>query len=194
MKTILVIGWLALFGGMMYSANQETTIEKLPMFNANQVTLKSTKGTWLQKGKPFTGVLFELSPQGDTIAYSGFLEGKEHGKWQSFYAPGMLSEERFYEHGLKAGTLKKWHENGQLQMHVQFSNGEYEGTLREWDANGLLIREANYEMGHEAGVQKAWYANGKIRSNYVIVKGRRYGLLGTKNCINVSDTFISNRK
>ena len=46
----------------------------------------------------------------------------------------------------------------------------------------------NYYNGKEQGSQKVWYNNGKIKSNYVVKDGRRYGLLGTKNCTNVKDT------
>jgi antitoxin component YwqK of YwqJK toxin-antitoxin module len=48
----------------------------------------------------------------------------------------------------------------------------------------------NYQKGHEEGEQKWWYDNGKIKANYIIKDGRRYGLLGTKNCINVSDSIF----
>ena len=48
----------------------------------------------------------------------------------------------------------------------------------------------NYVKGHEEGSQKMYYDNGKIRSNYTIIAGRRYGLLGTKNCVNVADSVF----
>jgi antitoxin component YwqK of YwqJK toxin-antitoxin module len=49
---------------------------------------------------------------------------------------------------------------------------------------------AHFKDGQEEGSQKLWYDNGKIRANYVIIKGKRYGLLGTKNCKNVSDSIF----
>ena len=49
------------------------------------------------------------------------------------------------------------------------------------------IEEFNYKMGREFGSQKVWYLDGKIKSNYIIKNNRRYGLLGTKNCTNVSE-------
>ena len=53
--------------------------------------------------------------------------------------------------------------------------------------NGKLIEELNYLYGYENGSQKVWYLNGKIKSNYVIKNSRRFGLLGTKNCVNTSE-------
>jgi antitoxin component YwqK of YwqJK toxin-antitoxin module len=48
----------------------------------------------------------------------------------------------------------------------------------------------NYVMGHESGAQQQFYTDGKIKANYTIIDGRRYGLLGTKNCVNVSDSIF----
>jgi antitoxin component YwqK of YwqJK toxin-antitoxin module len=47
----------------------------------------------------------------------------------------------------------------------------------------------NYEAGIEVGQQRQWYDDGSVRSNYVMKNGRRFGLLGTKNCINVKDSL-----
>ena len=68
-----------------------------------------------------------------------------------------------------------------------FKDGEYDGTNRIWTKDGHLIEEFNYKMGQEFGSQKVWYLDGKIKSNYIIKNNRRYGLLGTKNCTNVSE-------
>ena len=67
---------------------------------------------------------------------------------------------------------------------------EYYGEMKEWTIDGKLFHLAHYVNGQEEGIQKMWYENGKIRANYVIIKGKRYGLLGTKNCRNVSDSII----
>ena len=38
-------------------------------------------------------------------------------------------------------------------------------------------------------MQQFWYNDGEIKSNYIIKNKRRYGLLGTKNCVNVSNSI-----
>ena len=55
---------------------------------------------------------------------------------------------------------------------------------------GKLFHLATYKNGQEEGTQKMWYDNDKIRANYYIIDGKRYGLLGTKNCKNVSDSIF----
>jgi antitoxin component YwqK of YwqJK toxin-antitoxin module len=66
-----------------------------------------------------------------------------------------------------------------------------EGELKEWTESGQLFHLAHYKNGQEDGVQKMWHANGKIRSNFVLIQGRRYGLLGTKNCRNFNEKILA---
>ena len=82
--------------------------------------------------------------------------------------------------------------NGVLNKKFEFvaNDDTYEGEMKQWNVDEQLIHLANFKNGQEEGSQKLWYDNGKIRANYVIIKGKRYGLLGTKNCRNVSDSII----
>lgn len=125
----------------------------------------------------------------DTMMVTQFLDGKEHGRWIKFYAPGQKMEERYFDKGRKVDTLRIWWENGVLQAEIPFKDDEYEGESVEWNKEGCMIRRMHYVKGHEEGAQQQWYDDGSVRSNYVIRNGRRYGLLGTKNCVNVSDSL-----
>ena len=80
-----------------------------------------------------------------------------------------------------------FYNDGAKNFVFMFKNGEYNGTNSLWTKDGQLIEEFNYKMGREFGSQKVWYLDGKIKSNYIIKNNRRYGLLGTKNCTNVSE-------
>jgi antitoxin component YwqK of YwqJK toxin-antitoxin module len=99
-------------------------------------------------------------------------------------------EERYYAQGKKQGRQVANWENGQKRFEFTAINDAYEGELKEWSHEGLLFHLAHYANGQEEGVQKLWYDNGKIRANYVMIKGKRFGLLGTKNCKNVSDSIF----
>lgn len=132
---------------------------------------------------------FEFYPgTADTLAVRSICNGMEHGEFRRFHENGVLMEKRYYVQGVKTGPLKRYWSNGRIQAEYFFASGEYQGTCREWNPEGKLVREMNYERGYESGSQKQWYDDGSIRSNYIIRNGRRYGLLGTKNCINVSDS------
>lgn len=144
-------------------------------------------------GQVFSGVLFSLHENGDTAFLHSFKDGREHGDWKEFYPGHILKEKRSFTNGKKTAHYLAYWPNGKQQLDYFFEDDEYQGTCREWMDDGTLIKEMNYNKGHEAGSQKAWYGNGKVRSNYTVINGRRFGLLGTKNCKNVSDSIFNSR-
>ena len=99
-------------------------------------------------------------------------------------------EQRNYLNGRKNGKQIAYWENGNKKFEFIAKDDAYEGEMKEWNIEGKLIHLANFKNGQENGTQKMWYDNGKIRANYVIIDGKRYGLLGTKNCRNVSDSIF----
>ena len=172
------------------SCNQAT--EALAV-NGAAVAFQRTNGVLHVDNKPFTGVLFWLyAGTQDTAAIEGYARGVEQGTWKKFYTGGLLQERRDFNAGKKVGDYFAWWENGHPKLHYVFKDDEYEGTCREWNSAGMLIKEMNYHKGYEAGTQKMFYDNGKVRSNYIIMNGRRFGLLGTKNCMNVPDSVFKN--
>lgn len=161
------------------------------LLNREEARLQLVNGIVYRADKPFTGTVFSFFPAtADTAERAGYLEGREHGIWKQYYPGGHLREQRAYDRGRKVGDYVAWWENGRKKLHYQFANDEYEGTCREWNEAEVLIQEMNYTKGHENGAQKLFYNDGKIRANYTIIDGRRYGLLGTKNCVNVSDSVF----
>ena len=140
--------------------------------------------------KKYSGFLIELNANKDTILLETYVAGRLNGTCKKWYPNRQLQEVRQYKAGKKEGKQIAYWENGKKRFEFFAKNGEYEGELKEWSSNGKLFHLANYENGHEEGTQKMWYDNGKVRANYVIIKGRRFGLLGTKNCKNVSDSIF----
>jgi hypothetical protein len=160
--------------------------------NGAGIQLQWVNGLAQLNHQPFNGTLFTLHPgTADTAAISTYSNGRENGVWKQFYEKGRLKESRTFINGKKTGVYTAWWQNGRKQLEYLFADDEYEGPCREWNADGLLTREMYYKKGHEEGLQRCWYDNGKVKANYSIVNGRRYGLLGTKNCVNVSDSIFN---
>jgi len=128
----------------------------------------------------------------DTAEIRSYRDGLENGAWKQFYPSNKLKELRYFENGRKVGIYLGWWENGNRKLVYHFKDDEYEGDCSEWNEDGLLVKVMHYKRGHEEGRQQLWYDNGKVRANYMIINGRRYGLLGTKNCTNVSDSIFKN--
>ncbi|GAB4093437.1 toxin-antitoxin system YwqK family antitoxin [Flaviaesturariibacter terrae] len=160
-------------------------------YNAATLSLENRAGIYYSDGRPFSGRVFELAPNGrDSVSSIAYCNGLEEGEWRRYYPGNRLAESRFFDKGRKTGTMRSFWDNGRPKLEYHFKEGEYEGTAREWNRAGALIAEHTYRAGYEEGPQRLWYDNGKTRANYVIRNGRRYGLLGTKNCVNVSDSVF----
>lgn len=157
--------------------------------NTENFTLKSD--TLFLNNQKFSGYLFELnSNKTDTLSSESYFDGLQSGKSKKWYDNKQLMELRNYYQGKKNGKQIAYWENGDKKFEFTAINDACEGEMKEWNSDGKLIHLANYKDGQEEGTQKLWYDNGKIRANYVILNGKRYGLLGTKNCKNVSDSVF----
>jgi antitoxin component YwqK of YwqJK toxin-antitoxin module len=165
--------------------------QSILVYNVDSLALESIYGIMYHKKIPFTGKLYQLYPNHDTFRIFEFYKGKEHGTWKRFYPNNQIQELRYFNKGTKVKTMTRWWENGQTQLQCAFQHGVYEGPLTTWNIQGQILSEMNYKNGYENGSQKMYYDNGKIRSNYVIKNGKRIGLLGTKNCKNVSDSIFN---
>lgn len=164
---------------------------ELPTLPYQNIASYSRRGLLYVSDSVFSGSIFGLYPHTtDTSFIRSYWQGKEHGCWKKYYPDGQLQEIRYYNRGKKEEQYQAWWPNGIRRLDYHFADGEYDGNCREWNIRGVLIKEMNYQQGYEAGRQRLWYGNGKIKSNYVMRNGRRYGLLGTKNCTNVTDSIF----
>jgi antitoxin component YwqK of YwqJK toxin-antitoxin module len=180
---------LILIAGCAGKIEQQTTNQ--PFVSGNDSTLTFMNGVVYKDNLPFTGTIFNFYQNSkDTADVTPYLLGKENGERRKYYPNKQLWEKRYFQNAVKVGEMRTFWPNGKPQLQYFFENGEYQGTCKEWTQTGMLSRLMNYNKGYEDGEQKWWYDNGKIRANYVIIDGRRFGLLGTKNCINVSDSIF----
>jgi len=183
--------WLVLLYHFAHCTQQSQKEIVKRIINAKDVRFVMRNGVAWWGNEPFSGTVYMLYPgTGDTAWIESFTNGKEEGVWKKFFPNGRLNEQRGFIDGKKSGEFIAYWESGKKQLQYFFKDGEYEGTCREWNRDGLLVREMNYHNGYEEGAQKQFYDNGKIRSNYIVHNGKRYGLLGTKSCVNVSDSVF----
>lgn len=164
--------------------------KEVKSFNVEIFDFNSKNGIFFKNKTPFTGRVFKLHENGlDTVYIQSYFKGIKNGQFVRFYPKNRIFEKRNYINGKKEGIHIGYWEDGSLAFEYNLKDDEYNGSLKEWNRNGQIIKSFNYVNGYENGSQKLWFDNGEVRSNYVIKNNRRYGLLGTKNCINVSDSI-----
>ena len=157
----------------------------------SSLNITNNSDTILVDGKRYSGYLFQLHPNNiDTALSEGYYNGLQSGETKKWFTNKKLCEQRHYLEGKKNGKQVAFWENGNKKFEFIANDDAYQGEMKEWSIDGKLIHLANYKNGQEEGTQQLWYDNGKIRANYVIINGKRYGLLGTKNCKNVSDSIF----
>lgn len=182
---------LLAFSLSIAACSVKTGHEDLPWINASAINVQWENGKACYNHRPINGILYTLNRNNrDTLMISSYRSGLEDGLWKLFYPDGHIAEVRSFSMGRKTGLYTAWWSNGQRKLEYHFENGEYEGCCREWGPGGRLAREMHYHLGYEDGSQKLFYEDGRIKSNYVMIRGRRYGLLGTKNCVNVGDSIF----
>jgi antitoxin component YwqK of YwqJK toxin-antitoxin module len=187
----IILILLAGFFGCNTNAPEKPVPVSAGLLNKSEQELTTNNGLLNISNSAFTGTLFTLFPNSkDTAVVENYLGGRKHGEWRKYYSSHKLKEKRYFTNGQKTGEYIALWENGNKQLQYFFEADEYEGTCKEWSESGFLNKVMNYKKGHEEGPQQLWYDNGKIRANYIIKDGRRFGLLGTKNCINVSNSIF----
>lgn len=170
-----------------------TSREKPVMYDAASVDVITKRGITTINEVPATGIIYSLDGLQDTLYAACYRNGKLHGWSREFYAENKLKSLRYYVDGWKNGIHKGWFENGKQHFIYSFRDDMFHGNQLEWLSSGMMYADLNYENGQEDGSQRVWYPNGKIKTNYIIQNNRRYGLLGTKNCINATDSVFAVR-
>ena len=182
----------ASFFSKFFTNSTDVSNEKIRVILADNPQISFENDGVFFQGKPFSGKLFRLDLQTqDTINIESYLNGNRHGNWIQYFSGHILKECRTFHQGKKVGAFVQYFPSGKKQAEYNFQNDEYQGLAREWNESGVLIREMHYVAGHEEGAQKLFYDNGQVRANYVMIDGRRFGLLGTKNCVNVSARLLN---
>ena len=191
---------LLILSFLIFSCQNSASVDSFSSLSTRKIdaegksikSIKSKKGFLYVNDSIFSGMIYYLYPNSrDTLKIENYSNGKENGYWFQYYPNHVLKEKRFFVNGKKEGEHIGFYENGEKRFSYHLKNDVYEGNNREWTSDGRLIKDMNYRLGQEQGSQKIWYDNGKIKANYVIKDGRRYGLLGTKNCENVADSVFN---
>jgi antitoxin component YwqK of YwqJK toxin-antitoxin module len=97
------------------------------------------------------------------MTVENYKKGKLDGKRTIYYRDGKPAEESFYVNGLKAGTYKKWADNGVVLEEAVYENGEYNGLALYRDPLGNVVAKGLYKKGKKVGMWQ-FFEGGKLVS------------------------------
>lgn len=104
---------------------------------------------------PFTGLLYELFPDGSLLLYDNYEDGLDAGPNVDFYYSGKLKQYgayEWYESGQimkytvilrKAGVWEKyeWYESGMIKTYTCFDNRSFPIKHVEYDEDGNITKK-----------------------------------------------------
>jgi antitoxin component YwqK of YwqJK toxin-antitoxin module len=78
-----------------------------------------------------------------------YLDGKLHGKYQSYFYNGKLKQEGSYERGLKQGLWSEYNSKGVLIGTMKYVNDFLHGWVITYDEAGQVLNKTLYLDGQK---------------------------------------------
>lgn len=161
--------------------------------NADLEVLYRKNGLQFASGKLFSGYIVEKSSNGTIHSKQGFLNGKAEGVATRFYENGKIQELRYFTANHKTGKHEGFYPDGSLKFEYYFENDLPVGVHKEFYENGQLFALSTFNsVGQPEGLQQQFFESGKVKANYTLKNGRRYGLMGAKGCMGENEKVATN--
>jgi len=176
----------AIIAFLLFVSCQKEEVTTLELLTSND-NLHLINGVLHLNENLFNGRLVEYYDENKLKLEVFYKNGKKHGHEKKWYTNDTLAEIRFYSNGNKSGIHEAWWPNKNKKFEYHFNEkGEYHGEVLEWYKTGQRFRAFNYINGQEVGSQQLWQLDGRIKGNYEVVNGERFGLIGLKKCYTVT--------
>ncbi len=101
-----------------------------------------------------------------------YQSGKLHGRQQTFFKNGQLTEDTPYIQGKKHGKSTIYSDTGVLLKEFLYENDQLHGLTRYYDTDGTLIIEGNYKRDRKDGIWK-YYTDGKLTEEKIFPVSKR---------------------
>lgn len=111
-----------------------------------------------------------------TLIKKAGIYDTENGKKIDYYYDGTKEAEYTLLNGKLNGSLKSYHDNGQLKKIGNYLNGVENGLFKEYDENGNIVVEYNMLNDELNGAFKTYFTNGQILKSGSYLKGKENGL------------------
>ena len=92
---------------------------------------------------PFTGLLYELYPNGNILGYSFYKDGYEEGANVDFYDDGCVSKYSNFDKESNKTLIIKWFRNGKISEVIELTDHGIHKKFIEYDENGNIVRKGD---------------------------------------------------
>ena len=119
---------------------------------------------------------------------------KNTGEFRRFHSNGEPQQEFFFnDKGIRNGTQRYYHDNGQLALEVSVIDGKETGTMKRWDEKGKLVEEKKMTDGKliEGSIKRYDNPVSKEEAVIEIPEGAKTSEV-TKDKTNVAHRFNGN--
>lgn len=128
------------------------------------------QGKWVYYGKdrPQEGY-----PMEGKIEEGPYKDDRKDGVWIKYHNDGITPKLKgVYSNNRPKGSYTKYHANGKIRETGSFEKNQYQDSLKRFHQNGQLEYEAKYnELGKEQGKVKFYYPNGQVEFEYAAENG-----------------------
>lgn len=100
------------------------------------------------------------------------IDGQQIG-YRYWYPSGALGIECGLQNGIKHGSYRTWHENGQIEEQSTYYEGKEHGVTIQYDWNGVPI--GSYTMNYGTGVDLWFCTRGVLSEEREYRDGQRHG-------------------
>ena len=145
--------------------------EALAFARVRSPTIKIAEATF--KAGKLDGTATVFAPAGASgkaakVGEAQFRDHMLHGTAIEFY-PGANKPKRElrFEHGVRAGLQRTFHENGKVESEITFVANAPHGEQTEHYASGAARAKGSYENGKPVGTHEAWYPTGQLQRRTV---------------------------
>lgn len=112
----------------------------------DELDLSSDSNLLTYKGEPFTGIAYELGPNGELVSEVSYVEGQKSGLSKDWSSRGHLLREQSYIFDSLHGLSREWHDDESPKRESHYELGICTRE-REWRQNGELVRD--FVLGEE---------------------------------------------
>ena len=106
------------------------------------------------------------SQSGDTLVWENYnSKGEKDGHWIGYiHAPINRLVKRNFKDGKEDGKWTSFYKNGQIDTETNYKDGELDGKWIHYNENdGHLVSLQNYRDGKKHGKTTSYYQNGQIK-------------------------------